>query len=383
MPIASASASSPPTSIGVPQSLWTQLQARYPSSSLCSELLAIHQGQFVVRAVVQIGETILATAMAAALEIEVAEDRAKLRVLEALGCGSVELPKVSTAGATAIRAISAIGEAAARIPDRIDPALPTAEIGLAGDSFKGTGATSPGETAPRDTAAARLETAYESWDDVKSPVQATGDSPVGSRGERETAPLGANAIVNPPSSPMVSPIAPEWNLGFSDAALTPPPSEVPIVSMEQPDSRLSDPRLPNADRPIASVVTIDPPAGRTTKADKPAKRQAHAEAQLAAQPEPQPVVQPAAASVTTAQTMTAQTMTAQTVTAQPGREADRSEEIMKIGIEMKRLGWSTEQGREYLKRTYGKRSRQELNDAELLDFLRYLETQPSPMQTPF
>lgn len=56
---------------------------------------------------------------------------------------------------------------------------------------------------------------------------------------------------------------------------------------------------------------------------------------------------------------------------------------MKIGIEMKRLGWSTEQGREYLKRTYGKRSRQELNDAELLDFLRYLETQPSPMQTPF
>jgi hypothetical protein len=63
--------------------------------------------------------------------------------------------------------------------------------------------------------------------------------------------------------------------------------------------------------------------------------------------------------------------------------ADRSEEIMKIGIEMKRLGWSTEQGREYLKRTYGKRSRQELDDAELLDFLHHLETQPSPLQTPF
>lgn len=63
--------------------------------------------------------------------------------------------------------------------------------------------------------------------------------------------------------------------------------------------------------------------------------------------------------------------------------SDRSEEIMKIGIEMKRLGWSTEQGREYLKRTYGKRSRQELDDAELLDFLRYLEAQPLPMQTPF
>jgi hypothetical protein len=62
---------------------------------------------------------------------------------------------------------------------------------------------------------------------------------------------------------------------------------------------------------------------------------------------------------------------------------DRSEEIMKIGIEMKRLGWSMEQGREYLKRTYGKRSRQELDDAELLDFLHYLEKQLSPVQTPF
>lgn len=62
---------------------------------------------------------------------------------------------------------------------------------------------------------------------------------------------------------------------------------------------------------------------------------------------------------------------------------DRSQEVMRIGIEMKRLGWSTEQGREYLKRTYGKRSRQELDDAELLDFLHYLESQPSTLQAPF
>jgi hypothetical protein len=68
---------------------------------------------------------------------------------------------------------------------------------------------------------------------------------------------------------------------------------------------------------------------------------------------------------------------------QPSGEADRSEEIAKIGLEMKRLGWTTEQGRNYLKRTYGKRSRQELDDAELIDFLRYLEFQPSPSESPF
>ncbi|NJR39013.1 MAG: hypothetical protein HC781_09465 [Leptolyngbyaceae cyanobacterium CSU_1_4] len=57
---------------------------------------------------------------------------------------------------------------------------------------------------------------------------------------------------------------------------------------------------------------------------------------------------------------------------------DRSDEIARIGVEMKRLGWTTIQGREYLKQRYGKRSRQELNDSELLDFLAYLENQPAP-----
>jgi len=36
-----------------------------------------------------------------------------------------------------------------------------------------------------------------------------------------------------------------------------------------------------------------------------------------------------------------------------------------------------------LQKTYGKRSRQELNDDELMDFLHYLETQPSSAQMPF
>jgi hypothetical protein len=60
---------------------------------------------------------------------------------------------------------------------------------------------------------------------------------------------------------------------------------------------------------------------------------------------------------------------------------DRSDEIARIGVEMKRLGWTTIQGRDYLKQRYGKRSRQELNDPELLDFLAYLESQPAPVSS--
>jgi hypothetical protein len=57
---------------------------------------------------------------------------------------------------------------------------------------------------------------------------------------------------------------------------------------------------------------------------------------------------------------------------------DLSDAIARTSVELKRLTWSNQQGREYLLRTYGKRSRQELTDEEMLEFLHYLESQPSP-----
>lgn len=41
---------------------------------------------------------------------------------------------------------------------------------------------------------------------------------------------------------------------------------------------------------------------------------------------------------------------------------------------LKRLGWSQEQGREYLVKTYGKKSRQLLSDEQLIEFTDYLES---------
>jgi hypothetical protein len=59
---------------------------------------------------------------------------------------------------------------------------------------------------------------------------------------------------------------------------------------------------------------------------------------------------------------------------------DRSNEIALINIEMKRLGWTDAQGRDYLIQTYNKRSRSNLSDPELLEFLQYLESQPDPQE---
>jgi formylglycine-generating enzyme required for sulfatase activity len=57
---------------------------------------------------------------------------------------------------------------------------------------------------------------------------------------------------------------------------------------------------------------------------------------------------------------------------------DFSDIVARTNVELRRLGWTNQQWRDYLLQTYGKRSRQLLTDAELLDFLHYLESEPSP-----
>lgn len=53
-----------------------------------------------------------------------------------------------------------------------------------------------------------------------------------------------------------------------------------------------------------------------------------------------------------------------------------SQTMNEINLEMSRLNWTKEQGRDYLLRTYGKKSRHLLSDPELLEFLDYLKKQP-------
>ncbi|WP_292771650.1 hypothetical protein [Nostoc sp. NOS(2021)] len=57
---------------------------------------------------------------------------------------------------------------------------------------------------------------------------------------------------------------------------------------------------------------------------------------------------------------------------------DFAEVLAQIDVETERLGWTMEQRREHLKKNYGKRSRTLLTEVELLDFLQYLASQPSP-----
>lgn len=78
-----------------------------------------------------------------------------------------------------------------------------------------------------------------------------------------------------------------------------------------------------------------------------------------------------------------QNATADEIGLEASEPVDLSDAIARTGVELERLGWSNRKGREYLEQTYNKRSRQQLTDKEMLEFLEYLESQLSPTEPPF
>ena len=51
--------------------------------------------------------------------------------------------------------------------------------------------------------------------------------------------------------------------------------------------------------------------------------------------------------------------------------------IHQTDAEFKRIGWSIQDAKDYLKFAYGAKSRAQLNDQELLEFLSFLKNQPT------
>jgi hypothetical protein len=132
-------------------------------------------------------------------------------------------------------------------------------------------------------------------------------------------------------------------------------------------------------RPASPAPVVAPVVKAVTPMPAPTTAPANEfkfEMPLSVPPDPEPVIEPESAPemVTNASTTPAATATMNT----PDEALDFSDIIARSDVELKRLGWTSEQGRNYLLETYGKRSRQLLSDEELLEFLRYLESQPTP-----
>ncbi len=53
--------------------------------------------------------------------------------------------------------------------------------------------------------------------------------------------------------------------------------------------------------------------------------------------------------------------------------------IHRTDAELKRIGWSIQDAQDYLDFAYGAKSRMQLNDQELLEFLSFLKNQPTAL----
>ncbi len=282
------------------QLLLTQFRARYPIGSLLSEFLTVHDGRFVVRALVQMGGVTLATGLAIAPDLEQAEDRAKVRALEALGLGSAQpLETEPITSLPPFRSDSASFDSAAVLASPAIPALESTSL----PPYLSPSAIDSSNAAPRD-----FSTSADGF---------TGD--------------------------------------VLTTAETSPTRIVADLYTHIAEGDLEGNGVDTAEESVdlSKIVT---PASQLL--GKTPRRKANSEEN----PEPLPSnLEPVSAPAS----------------------VDFSDVLMETDVELRRLGWDSKKGREHLKRTYSKRSRQELSETELYDFLDYLKTQPTLGQTPF
>jgi len=272
-----------------------EFRDRYPTASLISELLTLHQGLYVVRTLVQMDGVTLATGMAAEPTVEQAEDRARVRAIAILG-------------------------------------------------------TSPA-----------LSEATPSRNLSESPVTTPASAPA-----FNTLHLGQSKTrARPTSTPISSP-------GLSESQLSPPSETAPAFpeiekSGPSPDQWLSGHSTQSEFTPQSLPETSGFP-------DSPTRADADPFSEYKSPDEPKSGLQSDYGVPSSSPEPSAQTPPPMT---QSG-SVDLSDAIAQTTIEIKRLGWTNDQGRNHLKQNYGAPSRSLLSEDQLFDFLTYLKNQPSP-----
>ena len=274
------------------------LKQQYPDSSLVAEFLTYAANEYAVRVLVKVGDRILSTGMAAASDLEQAEDRARMRAIAALGI------------------------------DEFNHLLPSSTEAIALAHPHPTTKT-PTPKSPRPKPLKPIKAPQpSSSSDPSSPVP-----PLDHSGSSNS-----QGSENPPENGNPSPV------------------QAPLSFHEYPSSDASD------GPPIATPVSGQQLASQSTEPPLPLAHASNGTQTLQATPDSHPEEH--------------------SLSLTKGNQVNLVDAIAKTSVEMQRLGWDIHQGREHLLVTYGKRSRGELNDDELLDFLHFLEKQSPAEVTP-
>ena len=309
----------------------TQLRIHYPQGSLVTELLAIEHGQYIVRCLVQNEGTILVTGMAAAHTVEAAEDQARNRAMTALGINTTVTPKpqVSVSNLDAISSTAKPQVSVSNLDAISSTAKPQASVSNL-DAISSTpmplSTTVETPTLPITTPSSSVEKAQPAQVAEIAKAKKTSKKLSVEANTPEVAQLKT-------ASAVVEELSVDETFVSNDLTFSEPFSSPDVETSQEVES----------DTWMTQKVSSVPP-------------------EMPISSYSQPEVEP-------------ETTSAVSSTVTP---IDFSDVIARTNVELKRLGWTNQQGRDYLVQTYGKRSRQLLTDDELLDFLKHLESEPSP-----
>lgn len=327
-----------------------QLRSQYPTGCLSADLVQIHQDQFVVRAMVQVDNMALVTALASASTIEVAEDRARTRVLEALGLNSAIISATLPIGLPIVGSVDSLPESpialvSEEVADEslVTPKVETTPVSKA-TKRKSKAAPVVPEVVVEEVAVNLFDTTIpEAVEIVKAPESIL--EPIAE------IPIQAAPVIEPIVEAFVEPVAKAIASPIVQPVVDPVLSPIVPVSVQAAVEMATEPEELES---VESSLEVEEVYEYTYEGEE-----IPLEPIAAIEVAPKPVVVPAAPI---------------------DYGLDLSDAIAQIGMEIDRIGWTKKQGSAYLQQTYGKRTRAELTETELFGFLSYLKSMPAKLQ---
>lgn len=145
--------------------------------------------------------------------------------------------------------------------------------------------------------------------------------------------------------------------------------QIPALIIEEPIPVKEEVTV-NVDDQVPSIIEIPPAPSKKSSSDRPLN---HLETTPPVAPIPEVVESKSEDLPLVKETIYPVPLSQSAPTTEIKNNAEL---IAETTIEIKRLGWKNAQGKDYLMRQYGKATRAELTDEELLDFLNYLKSIP-------
>ena len=314
-----------------------QFRHHYPQGTIFSELINIDRGLYIVKVSLQDRDLVLGTGFAAAETIEKAEDRARERALMTLN-----LEKTND---------TAQQQPQVNIPNEIAP-KPAKNVVALQDSQQVAipeNLEKNAIQAPQEVFSYNSAVTNSSLETNSHPVAIAQEQSVGAIAEPINQPEPTEDILPPTSQETTLEETPTDI--FEQPQTANPVEETPTNIFEQPQTA----------NPVEETPTniFEQPQTANPVEETPTN-----------------IFEQSITSSPVEETTPEETIE-DTEEATETIQFDFNDIKYKTDLEMKRLGWTKEQGRDYLLGTYGKRSRLHLTDEELLEFWRYLETLPN------